>query len=154
MDITSLYSVTSSNADSLIDYVIDLSDAPEGTLVYNANGEQEKDIEFNHVYIGNPSTKFKLMIPVDKVTDKNKYFDISVSTDFIGLVKYTSTGYQTVIGENIIHANDKIGLEINYTPNVPNTGMTTAQTIYFIGLIILLGGVGIIYANAKPQENN
>ena len=34
----------------------------------------------------------------------------------------------------------------------PDTGMTTAQTIYFIGLIVLLCGVGIIYANAKPVE--
>lgn len=156
--ITSLYSVTSPNADSLIDYVVDLSDAPEGTLIYDANGEQEKDIEFDHVYIGNPATKFKLMIPVDKVTDENKMFDISVFADFkgAGFVEYVSEGYQSVVDEGTIYesADDKIGVEINYTPNVPNTGMTTAQTIYFIGLIILLGGVGIIYANAKPQENN
>ena len=35
----------------------------------------------------------------------------------------------------------------------PDTGMTTAQTIYFIGLIVLLCGVGIVYANAKPAES-
>ena len=45
-------------------------------------------------------------------------------------------------------------VDVNYTPDVPDTGMTTAQTIYFIGLIILLSGVGIIYATAKPQEQN
>ena len=32
--------------------------------------------------------------------------------------------------------------------------MSAAQTIYFIGLIVLLCGVGIVYANAKPIENN
>ena len=31
--------------------------------------------------------------------------------------------------------------------------MSTAQTIYFIGLIVLLCGVGIVYANAKPAES-
>ena len=36
----------------------------------------------------------------------------------------------------------------------PDTGMSAAQTIYFIGLIVLLCGVGIVYANAKPIENN
>ena len=34
----------------------------------------------------------------------------------------------------------------------PDTGMTTAQTIYFIGLIVLLCGVGIVYANTKNVE--
>ena len=151
--ISSLYSITSTNADSLSRYFIDLTDAPEGIGLCKANGEKIDPVGDRQFYI-DPATKFRLVIPVDKVTDATKNFDISVSTNFIGLVKYTSTGYQTVVGENIIFLNDKIGVEINYTPNVPNTGMTTAQTIYFIGLIILLGGVGIIYANAKPQENN
>ena len=36
--------------------------------------------------------------------------------------------------------------------DVPDTGMTTAHTIYFIGLVVLLCGVGIVYANVKPKE--
>ena len=43
------------------------------------------------------------------------------------------------------------GLEISFVGS-PDTGMNNAQTIYFIGLIILLCGVGIVYANAKPVE--
>lgn len=35
----------------------------------------------------------------------------------------------------------------------PDTGMNAAQTIYFIGLIVLLCGVGIVYANTKPVES-
>ena len=34
----------------------------------------------------------------------------------------------------------------------PDTGMSKAQTVFFIGLIVLLCGVGIVYANAKPIE--
>ena len=36
---------------------------------------------------------------------------------------------------------------------VDDYGISTAQTIYFIGLIVLLCGIGIIYANSKPVEN-
>ena len=35
----------------------------------------------------------------------------------------------------------------------PDTGMNAAQTIYFIGLIVLLCGLGIVYANTKPVES-
>ena len=35
---------------------------------------------------------------------------------------------------------------------VPDTGVSSAQTIYFVGLIVLLCGVGIVYANAKPVQ--
>ena len=34
----------------------------------------------------------------------------------------------------------------------PDTAMSSVQTIYFIGLVVLLCGIGIIYANAKPVE--
>ena len=43
------------------------------------------------------------------------------------------------------------GLSIEIV-GAPDTGMNTAQTIYFIGLIVLLCGVGIVYANAKPVD--
>ena len=48
--------------------------------------------------------------------------------------------------------NENKGIEVEFV-GAPDTGMNTAQTIYFIGLIILLCGVGIVYANAKPVES-
>lgn len=155
--VTSSYYVTSKNSNLVDDYYIELDkNIPEGTKVYDANSGQVINIE--EPVSG--ATKFKLVIPVDKVNDKNKNFKVSVYSDYIGegLVEFinTSNGYQTVVDNGPIYLFDEanITVSVNYTPNVPNTGMTTAQTIYFIGLIILLGGVGIIYANAKPQENN
>ena len=44
---------------------------------------------------------------------------------------------------------DQAGVELVFAPD---TGMNTTQTIYFIGLIVLLCGVGIVYANAKPVQ--
>lgn len=151
--VTSNYSVIS-KSDMFDNYYLELSGTvPEGTRVYSENG---KEIDINNEI---PSTtKFKLMIPVDKVNDKNKNFNVSVYSDYMGegLVNFINPTYQTVIdkGPVVSVADDSIAVKVNYTPDVPDTGMTTAQTIYFIGLIILLGGVGIIYANAKPQENN
>ena len=47
------------------------------------------------------------------------------------------------------------GIEVytKTTDAADDTGMSKAQTIYFIGLIVLLCGVGIVYANAKPVES-
>ena len=49
--------------------------------------------------------------------------------------------------------NKPLNIQLDYTPDVPDTGMGIAQTIYFMGLILLLSGVGIVYANAKPKTS-
>ena len=159
--ITSNYITPSSRPNDLDYYDIDFSDAPDGTVIIDENDQiinnyvgSDNDI----VRMDSMSGAFRLKIPVDKVTDVNKNFDITVSASFTGneLAYYVADGYQTMIDYEQIsaRATDIINVDINYTPEVPDTGMTTAQTIYFIGLIILLSGVGIIYANSKPQENN
>ena len=68
---------------------------------------------------------------------------------------YVAEDAQTIASVASIANNVNKGAEIslNYTPRVPDTGMSTAQTVYFVGLIILLSGVGIIYANVKPEES-
>ena len=56
----------------------------------------------------------------------------------------------------LAYVNQKRNLDLNidltYTPDVPDTGMSSAQSIYFIGLVILLCGIGIIYANTKEKQ--
>ena len=46
-----------------------------------------------------------------------------------------------------------LDIQLDYTPKIPDTGMGVAQAIYFMGLILLLSGVGIVYANAKPKTS-
>ena len=67
---------------------------------------------------------------------------------------YRADGAQTVSTVFTTDVKNDTGLEftLNYTPEVPSTGMNMAQSVYFIGLIVLLCGVGIIYANAKPKS--
>ena len=67
---------------------------------------------------------------------------------------YKADGAQTVstVFTTDVKAFDDLDIPINYTPEVPDTSMSIAQSVYFIGLVVLLCGVGIIYANAKPRQ--
>ena len=158
--ISSLYSVVSTGAGHVDNYTVDFSDAPAGTVLVDASGEMYNNYvssEKNMVLIDSGSKQFKLKIPANKVTDENKSFDIGVSGNLkgTGYVEYHSEGYQSVIDTGPVSkmASDIEKVEINYTPTVPNTAMGVAETIYFIGLILLLSGVGIVYANAKPKTS-
>ena len=78
---------------------------------------------------------------------KYVYPNINIYTISDGIIRF---------GFNIdtVTNNKDVGSEftIDYTPDIPDTGISAAQTVYFIGLIVLLSGVGIIYANVKPTE--
>ncbi len=143
--------VTGSPSDNFNSFKVEISSAPEGTILVDEKGA--KLSSYDNLPTG---TKFYVRVPVNKVTEENK----KVKLSFVGSFKtyegnyYVSTGKQTITSVKTVNNNVSTGLEfeLNYTPDVPNTGMSTAQTIYFIGLIVLLSGVGIIYANAKPTN--
>ena len=67
-------------------------------------------------------------------------------------VYYTHEGTQKLILLDEEEKPDQKGIDFDIV-GVPDTGMNAAQTIYFIGLIVLLCGVGIVYANTKPVES-
>lgn len=101
-------------------------------------------------------TKFYVRIPVDKVTEEAQTLEINVVGHFKTL---TGHEYNAVEGSrqkivsvtgDVMNVSGGTSIEV---VGAPDTGMNTAQTIYFIGLIVLLCGVGIIYANAKPVQN-
>ena len=75
-------------------------------------------------------------------------------TNYAGGEFYGVSGTETQEVVKVSHENYRTWNEasINFSV-VPPTGMTTAQTIYFMGLILLLSGVGIVYANAKPKTS-
>lgn len=153
---TDLVSVTgspgSTDITSFEGYSVNLSKVPEGTILVDESGNQYSDLENM-----SPTSKFFVRIPVDKVTDENKTLEISVSGKFktYGANKYVSGEYQKVANVKLLNknVNHPLTIQLDYTPEVPNTGMGVAQTIYFMGLILLLSGVGIVYANAKPKTD-
>ena len=60
--------------------------------------------------------------------------------------------YQKVVTVTGTTKHFSNGVSFEVAPS-PNTGVNKAQTIYFIGLVVLLCGIGIVYANAKPSES-
>ena len=56
------------------------------------------------------------------------------------------------VGTVTQHISKGIVIPFDIDVTTEDTGITAAQSVYFIGLIILLAGVGIIYANIKPRE--
>lgn len=133
-------------------YSVNLSKVPEGTVLVD-----EKGNVYDNTDNMSPTAKFYVRVPIDKVTDDNKELEISVNGKFkmYGANKYVSGEYQKVANVKIVSKalSKPLNIQLDYTPDVPDTGMGVAQTIYFMGLILLLSGVGIVYANAKPKTS-
>lgn len=122
----------------------------EGAIVVNENGEELATTNVT------PGTKFYVRIPAEKVTESVQKVNVGIRGHFNAV----SATYYYVDGADDTYqrmASTKPGdvdggTEVEFVGS-PDTGMNTVQTIYFIGLIVLLCGVGIVYANAKPLEN-
>lgn len=143
----------SPSSNGFLGYKIDISKAPKGTILVDTNNNEIKDLD--NISEGK---QFYVRVPVDKITEELKSFPISVTGAFKTDIayRYTSGDYQAIayVGKVTKHVNAGLDLSFNYTPDVPDTSITVAQSIYFIGLVILLAGVGIIYANIKPSKAN
>ena len=127
-------------------YSLTMNNVPDGTKLYREDGTEIKDI--NNIDV----TKFYVLVPIDKVTEKTKKVTLSVTGPAPVAYVYEppeGSGYQKVTV--LEKQNVSTGLDLEYTPVVPDTGLNTAQSIYFIGLVVLLCGLGIIYANTKSK---
>ena len=145
---TSLINVTGSPADALKSYDISSVTGIDGVRIVDENG---KDLELKNIAAGK---KFYVRIPVNKVTEKTQTVKVLVDGHFtmpVG-VYYTAEGNQKLVVLDEEEKPDQKGIDFDIV-GVPDTGMNAAQTIYFIGLIVLLCGVGIVYANTKPVES-
>lgn len=145
--------VTGAPSDNFNGFEVKFAAKPDGTILVNSKGEEIKDLSNFK-----PGDKFWVRVPVDKVKEDNKVVKLSITGSFSVYDGnyYVADGAQTISAVETVNSNVNTGLdiELNYTPDVPDTGMSTAQTIYFVGLIVLLSGLGIIYANVKPKESN
>lgn len=133
-------------------YSVTLSNAPEGTFLVDEKGNKYDDLSKM-----SPTDKFFVRVPIKNVKEENKKFGLSIKGNFemYGANMYVSDARQKVANVKLINQviNKNLDINLDYTPEVPDTGMGVAQTIYFMGLILLLSGVGIVYANAKPKTN-
>ncbi len=140
--------VSSSQTNALLNYMVNVSGI-EGAVVV-VDGEA---IENGTVIPAGKS--FAIRVPKDKVTKDVQTLDVDVVGNFNILTGYyfKNVGGDTQrvvsVGKTRTTRNKQFSLQV---VGAPDTAMSTAQTIYFIGLVILLCGVGIVYANAKPSE--
>ena len=149
---TAKVTVSNTNPDQLVPGSVNVSiaSAPDGTILVDQEGKELGETT--------TATEFYVRIPVDAVTEDKKTVELSATGTFRGYEGYyyrnTEAGAQTVSTVVTTDVPNSFGLSIpiNYTPDVPDTNMSIAQSVYFIGLVVLLCGLGIIYANAKPRQ--
>lgn len=143
---SALITVAGDPSTSFTGYDISLSGI-EGAIAVDEEG---KELELTNVAAGK---KFYVRIPAEKLKEEVQKVEVNVIGHFTsGSVLYyrtSSDSHQRMAVTSPSNINGATEVEFVGTPD---TGMNAAQTIYFIGLIVLLCGVGIVYANAKPVE--
>ena len=147
------FSVLATPSGDLNQYYVTLSgDLGRDAYVVDPNGNK-----IDYVDPLRPTDKFYVQIPTSKLSEEKKSVHVEVSGEFKNYnqgnyyLAAGGTGHQSIVVTS--QTNPRAGDARNvYFMLAPDTGMSTAQTIYFVGLIVLLCGVGIIYANAKPVE--
>lgn len=143
---SALITVTGDPSSALKNYTISLNGI-EGAKAVDEDGNELTGTV-------TPGTKFYVRIPAEKVTKNVQKVVVSVDGKFDTLEGkyYNAAGdYQRVVSVKTGEKTISKGTEVEFI-GTDDTGMNTVQTIYFIGLIVLLCGVGIVYANAKPVQ--
>jgi len=153
---SNVFSMTSN--DNPVSYTVTLTGTVEGAFICDASGNPITGAL-------NPEDSFYVRIPVSSVSEnESKHVNVNVKAQFNLFAGYEFKGSSTtnttvlpadhqrvvsLVNEKVTNEHDDV-LEII---GAPDTSMTTAQTIYFIGLVVLLCGIGIVYANAKPAQS-
>ena len=146
---SSLVQVTPIPNEDFISYDLSL-EGVEGVVPITEDGKEIENLTGLSV-----NDKFYLRIPKDKVSEGTHDINIYVTGHFSNAqiaFRYLNDGHQDIVrlekGNIDVYGSEKLTI----LPS-PNTGASTSQTIYFIGLVVLLCGVGIIYANSKAIKN-
>ena len=132
-------------------YSVSVANAPSGTMIVDMSGNEIKDTSNL-----SSDSKFRLKIPVDNVNNDNKNIALSFigSFDTYAANKYTSPDSQTVTSVKKINNNlsDSYNIEANYSPRVPDTALDNSSTFFFVGIILLLSGLGVFYTSVKTKK--
>lgn len=133
---------------TLSKFSVSLENAPEGTKVYTADGKEVTDTT-------SITGGTKLYITIDKSKlDKSKEYNFKLNAT--GTITYDSAYMYTndsgkqpsiLVGPETKDIQGLLDFQI-----VPDTASSLSKSIYYIGFIILLCGVGMIYANVRPKR--
>lgn len=128
-------------------YSLTFDNAPEGTKVYTEDGKEVTDKESIPV-----SSKIYLVVPK---SDKKEDYKFSVKANstltYDAAYQYVdkTTGHQPSILVGPESKDLSASLEMTLAPD---TALSVSNSIYFLGFLILISGVFVIYANVKTKE--
>ena len=129
---------------------LDLTKAPEGTKMYAKDGTELDSNKFNG--------PFYLEFPIDNVDEYS--FDFDVSATVSGYTYYTGYKYIPKDGGNyqplvLVTKNTKnLTGAINFKgSHIDDTASMISRSIYFVGFLILVAGVAMIYVNVRPRTS-
>jgi len=149
--------VSGTPADNLSGITLALDSAPDGTIITEISNGNENDITDLSTHTFSNGAIIKIKVPKDKLDANNKSFNLTATATFKDMLtghEYTTgdSQYQNVV---IVTKENKTAtvtqnFNVSYKVSVPNTGKNSSLALYIIGLIVLLSGIGVIYANVKP----
>ncbi|MBQ3307057.1 MAG: hypothetical protein IJG68_02565 [Bacilli bacterium] len=138
-------SVSATPSDDLVSFDVSVSGVQSAFIV---------DEEGNRKTTFAPGSKFYVRVPTKDITNETGKVTVTVRGKFNNYLSgsyFTSENLQKVVVVTGTENYETANLVIDFV-GTPDTGMSKSQTVFFIGLIVLLCGIGIIYANSKPVE--
>lgn len=148
---------TGNDLVNVFNYSVSLENAPEGTKIYKEDGT---DITNNLNNIDG-NTKIYVVVDRSKIDSKKEYvFKLNTNAVAVYDAAYqyvdktnqcnnatTTCQPSVLVGPEVKEMSNSVELKIT-----PDTASSISNTIYYIGFIILLSGIGIIYANIRPRK--
>jgi hypothetical protein len=137
-------SISSGNTGT---YSLTFDNAPEGTKVYTEDGNEVTDL--NSISV---SSKIYLVVPKSNQKEDYKFSMKANSTlTYNAAYQYVDKvgGHQPSVLVGPESKDLNASLEMTLTPD---TALSVSNSIYFLGFLILISGVFVIYANVKTKE--
>lgn len=144
---------------ALKNFKIEIDGAPSNTKVLVNNQSRVDEMALSELLSQtfSNSVKIQLKVPKEEVTEKSKQIYVTAVGNyryFVGYGYVTDGDYQTIAAGTVQDktASGEVELNVQYNVTVPETGQNSSVALYIIGLIVLLCGTGVIYANVKPAK--
>ena len=117
-----------------------------------ASGDCKEITDLSNISLGDYD-HFRVYVPKDAVSTEKKNVTVvfKYNFDVLSGYYYKADGHQTVTILGTIPKEVSKGLDFTIV-KVPDTATDISGTIYVVGLIVLLSGLGILYINVRKQK--
>lgn len=146
---SSLISIATSNSEAKItNFSLSISGAPQGVRVYTEAGNDITD-NLNNIAAG---TKIYVVVSEEAAKSGPKFtINASANITYNSAYRYVDLTAKHQPSVLVGPETKQIAASVSLTV-VPDTASSIANSIYFVGFLILITGIGIIYANVKTKK--